>query len=115
MKLRILATAALFISLCLAAPVQAENPEQVRQLLETKKCQGCDLSHADLKGLDLAGADLRNANLTDAFLGYTNLSHADLRGANLTGADLFDTNLSGANLEGAIGLDRELPSDGQDQ
>ena len=39
MKLQILATTAIISAICLVAPVKAENPAHVRQLLETKQCQ----------------------------------------------------------------------------
>jgi len=83
------------ISLLVVAPVRAENPDHVRQLLATKSCTGCDLRGADLSGADLSGADLRGADLRGADLRGANLSGADLSGANLSGA-------SGANLDSAL-------------
>jgi hypothetical protein len=47
MKLEILAATALVSTICLAAPVKAENPAHVRQLLETGECAGCDLTRAN--------------------------------------------------------------------
>jgi len=79
-------------------PVRAENPDQVKQLRETGKCTGCDLSGADLAGLTVNLADLRGANLTGA-----QLYKARLRMANLAGANLSATNLVGADLFGARG------------
>ena len=67
----------------------------IRQLLDTNKCQDCLLKFANLKGADLKGAelqatihysDLTDANLTNAILNRTNLSGANLEGANLEGA-----------------------------
>ncbi|NJM75956.1 MAG: pentapeptide repeat-containing protein [Acaryochloridaceae cyanobacterium RU_4_10] len=55
----------------------------LRRLLQTGKCERCNL----------VGADLRNANLRNA-----NLKHANLKNANLTGANLQDANFHGANL-----------------
>jgi len=88
----------------------------IRQLLDTNKCQGCLLKFANLKGADLKGAelqatihysDLTDANLTDANLSRSSLKHTNLSGANLTNAvldkaNLTDANLSGANLTNAI-------------
>jgi hypothetical protein len=78
MKQEIGAIAAILAIVGLAVPVKAENPIQLKRLLETKECQGCDLSKANLKSTHLIGADLRNANLKGA----------NLEGANLEGADL---------------------------
>ncbi len=68
--------------------VRAENPNDVKRLLETGKCPSCNLVNADLREAHLIGADLRNANLTGA-----NLTGANLEGADLTGAKLVDANL----------------------
>ena len=46
------------------------------KLLETKECQECDLS-----GANLTGASLKEANLTDAVLMGVNLDGADTTGA----------------------------------
>jgi uncharacterized protein YjbI with pentapeptide repeats len=114
-KLEILAIAAL-ITTVVAAPAKAENPEQLRQLLETNACRGCDLSDAQLNGAILIGADLsnarlrgakltgaglRDAQLDGANLANTNLAQADLSGANLSNADLSGAKLSASNLTGA--------------
>ena len=80
MKLTFLLTAVTLLStISLATPVavKAENPAQVRQLLETGECFGCDLRGANLKGAHLIGADLRNADLTGANLKNANLEGAD--------------------------------------
>jgi uncharacterized protein YjbI with pentapeptide repeats len=107
---------AALLALLGASPALAENPAQVRQLLTTRICPGCDLRGANLSGANLSsanlqGADLRRANLRDAYLAAvdiagrerspTNLRRANLTGANLTGANLSDANLTGANLTGA--------------
>lgn len=88
----IAAGAAVF--LCLLAVARAQNPDNVKQLKETRKCVACDLREAQLDGFNLELGDLRDSDLRLASL-YT----ANLRGADLTGADLTGTNLSGANLE----------------
>ena len=69
---------------------------QLEQLLNTKRCPGCNFQDANLKGANLKGADLKGANLEGA-----NLSYAKLEGANLSYAKLEGANLSYANLEGA--------------
>ena len=81
----------LFAFLGLAAPVRAENPEHLEQLLKTNQCPNCDLRNANLERINLFGANLVNANLTGA----------NLQGANLGSANLIDANLSNTNLENA--------------
>lgn len=88
-------------SFCLTLPVKAENPEHLKQLRETKQCQKCDLSGADLRGADLSFAVLTGANLSGANLKAANLSNADLSRANLTKADLSYANLNKAYLTNA--------------
>jgi uncharacterized protein YjbI with pentapeptide repeats len=98
-------------TLPMVLPAKAENPADVKRLLETRECSGCNLAGANLTGAHLLGADLRNANLKGAILVNTNLegadlTGADLRNANLTGvfasnASLDYTNLSNANLANA--------------
>ena len=85
-----------------AAP--GADPVQVKQLLETKVCQGCDLTDAAMAGWSLQKADLNGSNLANANLYGANLSQANLTGANLAGADLSAANLLGAkdaDLRGA--------------
>ncbi len=101
MKLTLLATAALVISLCPASLAKAENIEHTRQLLATRQCSNCDLQRAGLVMLDLSQANLKGANLQGANLSRVNLSGADLSGADLTGAGLYGANLTGANLTNA--------------
>ncbi|MDW8202944.1 MAG: pentapeptide repeat-containing protein [Cyanobacteriota bacterium SKYGB_h_bin112] len=83
----------LAVEYCL--PAQAENLQDVRQLLSSRQCQQCNLAGSGLAYADLVGADLRGANLRGA-----NLGRADLRGADLSGADLSHASLSGAILQG---------------
>ncbi|NEQ52468.1 MAG: pentapeptide repeat-containing protein [Leptolyngbya sp. SIO3F4] len=68
---------------------EAVNEDDLKRLLETKECPGCNLQEADLRRLDLSGANLEGANLKNA-----NFFYAILDGANLSGADLGSTNLS---------------------
>lgn len=88
-----LVPAVLFTGPALAEhPVDDLQASNVRQLLITHECAGCDLRGVDLRGAHLIGADLRSADLTEA----------DLTGANLEGADLTKANLTDANLTGAF-------------
>ena len=68
---------------------QAVNEDDLRRLIETNECPGCDLREADLRRLDLSGANLEGANLREA-----NFFYAILDGANLSGADLGLSNLA---------------------
>jgi tetratricopeptide (TPR) repeat protein len=96
----IIAATALF-SAIVSIPANAENFNQLSQLLSTKECVKCDLSGTGLVMADLAGAKLSSANLSQANLSQANLSGADLSGADLSGASLYGANLTGANLKGA--------------
>lgn len=81
-------------ALCAAAGVyifRTIEQDQVRQLLETRECRGCDLSGANLARLNLEDVNLEDANLVGA----------DLQGARLKNANLQRTNLQRANLEQA--------------
>jgi Pentapeptide repeats (9 copies) len=106
-------------------PAIAQTAPTPTEIVQSKFCQGCNLSNTNLSGLDLSGANLSGANLSNANLSNTNLSNADLRGttfaqanlsnANLTNANLSrvnlqDANLDGANLTGAKLLQATLPS-----
>jgi tetratricopeptide (TPR) repeat protein len=89
----------------------AENPEHLQRLTNTKVCQKCDLKNAgmvfanlvgvNLNGSNLSDANLSRANLSGSSLKQANLSRVSLLGADLTGADLTGANLSGADLNGA--------------
>ncbi|HEY9851828.1 MAG TPA: pentapeptide repeat-containing protein [Leptolyngbyaceae cyanobacterium] len=116
-----------FIALCLLASstinvqevkgqVGRNEEAGIRQVLRTRYCPGCELSHANLSNANLVGANLQNANLSNVDLSNANLSGelvqfrcgngpelvpANLRGANLSGANLENANLKDANLENA--------------
>jgi uncharacterized protein YjbI with pentapeptide repeats len=70
----------------------------VRQLLETKKCVGCNLVGADLQNAKLSKANLEGANLRGANLQGANLQESYLVGANLNQANLTKARLNSANL-----------------
>lgn len=105
------AATVLLLGLGVTTPAYSQNSNDLKQLLETRFCQGCDLRGANLSGAHLIGVDLRNANLAGANLANVNLEGADLKGANLTSANLEGAflnqtefnhaNLSGANLTNA--------------
>jgi hypothetical protein len=78
---------------CVASGAWAFDEAHLKQLIETKQCNGCDLGGADLANLDLSGAQLMSANLNAAHLANTNL-----RGANLTKASIVEANLANTNL-----------------
>ncbi|SMP62655.1 Pentapeptide repeat-containing protein [Desulfonatronum zhilinae] len=97
--IKILMLSAMVAVVCLLGIGQAWawNQADLDKLLETKECNGCDLSGALLYGEDLSGAGLVGAKLDAAQMQGANLS-----GANLTGANLHQADLTGANLSGAI-------------
>ena len=100
MKIKLLAAVAILITGCAIDSVQAADPDDIRRLLNTNSCPGCDLKFADLRGADLRGADLRGADLRGADLRDANLRGAELRDADLRDADL--RGVRGANLMDAI-------------
>ena len=73
----------------------------VSQLLSTRRCEGCDLSGANLREANLWEANLQGANLQDASLFGAYLEGAILLGADLQGATLAGANLQRANLQNA--------------
>lgn len=75
-----------------------DTTAQVKQLIETKECIGCNLQNADLAGVDLEKANLEGANLEGANLEGANLTNSYLMGANLKGANLNVAELGGAIL-----------------
>ncbi|MBD2387231.1 pentapeptide repeat-containing protein [Cylindrospermum sp. FACHB-282] len=89
------------------APIKSVA-ENVRHLLETNECFGCNLIGANLKDRNLQAANLENANLQGADLERANLQGTNLQGANLLGADLGKANIIGANLEKANLFDADL-------
>jgi len=77
--------------------------ECVKQLIETRECEWCDLSGADLSGHDLSDINLRNAilfcaNLSGSRLSNANLQNCDLIGANLTNIYMEDVSLVRGDL-----------------
>jgi hypothetical protein len=101
MEPRILVTTTLLLLLGAATSAKAENPEQLRQFLNTGRCRSCDLSYVNLAREDLSNADLVGANLQGANLSDANLTNVDLSNANLQDADLNRSILTGAILQGS--------------
>ncbi|MEH2003903.1 pentapeptide repeat-containing protein [Nostoc sp.] len=81
MNLKISAAIVLSLVIGIQTSVNAYKVDDIRRLISTNACPGCDLRGANLRGADLRGADLRGADFTDA-----DLIGADLTGADLTGA-----------------------------
>ena len=76
----VIAAAIALPSFAFADPISDRLQAANRQrLIETNRCQGCNLQNTDLSGLRLIGADLKKANLQGA-----NLRSADLRGADVS-------------------------------
>ncbi len=70
-------------------------------MVSARRCDWCDLSHANLAGLSLSGTDLSRKDLTGANLTGTWLVGADLIEANLGEAALVSATLTRAKLTGA--------------
>ncbi len=90
-----------------ATSAQAEDQSaKTSQLLETRSCEGCDFTGADLSGALLIGGELNGAifdgaDLSGARLSQSALVGASFVGANLQGAILNDADLSNADFSGA--------------
>ena len=98
--------AALLLSWSTAAAAAPQGSSAVIQLLQTQRCNACnlndaDLVHAQLNNADLKEASLKRANLNHAKLNNSDLSNSDLSFSNLQGASLQGANLTGAKLFGA--------------
>ena len=93
------------VSFSLTGILHAESVAQVKHLLNSRECAGCDLQNARLVDRNLNFAQLAGANLQGAVLTGTTLRGAALKGASFFGADLKGTDLTGAtdaNLAGAV-------------
>lgn len=106
---------ALFVVLCVVGAAIAleswqafRSQQQVKHLLATNECRGCNLKKANLQGMNLEGVDLEEANLSGANLRNTRLGRAKLAGVNLENA-----NLEGADL-GCVALNFDLQADNQE-
>ena len=96
--------------------LQAATPAQVRHLLNSRECAGCDLQDALLVNRNLDSARLVGANLQRALLSGATLRGAALKGASFFGADLRGTDLTGAtdaNLAGAVTNEQTTCPSGQ--
>ncbi|MHA1560033.1 MAG: pentapeptide repeat-containing protein [Alphaproteobacteria bacterium] len=111
-----------FTAMLWAAPSNAQDADDLHQLLTTKSCPYCALENVNLVGADLRYTDVHFANLSGAKMDHADMSFANLvgvqlvgtnltsaklvgvalGGANLTNADLQGADLSGANLIGAL-------------
>ncbi len=89
------------ILLGIAPAANAYSAADLKTLMTTNKCVGCDLSGIDLSNKKLINADLQAANLIGANLTGTNFANANLGGANLTGSNVTNTNFTGATLQAA--------------
>lgn len=97
-----------FMSFAQAAP-SVTAKENLKKLIATRSCPGCDLSGLNLNRMDLSSTNLEGADLSMSTFFLTNLSYANLKktilnGAVFGGADLGDADLTGADLRG-VSLD----------
>lgn len=101
MKLKNLVTAGLSIAVVFTAVKYltfSQQQNQVKELLQTKQCQECNFSNANLQGLDLQGVNLQGANLEGANLSGAKLTNANLKNANLNRANLTRADLGCAGI-----------------
>jgi hypothetical protein len=114
---------------------EPSRERNLRQLVLTNACMGCDLSGVtltdanlqfanltgtNLEGADLTGANLTGANLTSTFLTNAFLANAQLDGVNFSGARLYYVDVTGAsmnnlNLAGAQILNTPISVGGDEQ
>ena len=73
-----------------------------KQLLETKKCPGCNLTNGYYKNADLEGADLSKTNLLGAIFEGSKLKGANFEGAYLFNTSLMNSDLTGVNFKDAM-------------
>ena len=95
-KIQKLSQVVMLSTLISLASTDVKASDALIQVLQERRCSGCQLANADL-----VHADLRDADLSDAKLMRANLGQAQLDGADLSGADLSFTSLRGASLRGA--------------
>ena len=95
-KIQKLSQVVMLSTLMSLASTDVKASDAIMQVLQERRCSGCQLADADL-----VHADLRDADLSDAKLMRANLGQAQLDGADLSGADLSFTSLRGASLRGA--------------
>ncbi|MDE0698944.1 MAG: pentapeptide repeat-containing protein [Boseongicola sp.] len=87
----------------------AWDESAVAQLKDTGRCEGCDLTKADLRWAAVYAAELGGApNLVNGVLDGSDLSGANLYGANLEGTSLRDANLTGADLSWSVMFGTDL-------
>jgi len=105
----LLAVLGLQSTVCAATAPSVTAMENLKTLIKTKSCRGCDLSglifnRMDLAGVDLEGADLTMSKFYLANLAGANLQNCTLNGTIFGGADLGDADLRGADMRG-VSLD----------
>lgn len=100
--------ALMLASITSSASGNANDASHLMSLLESRRCNGCNLQNADLIHADLRDAKLQKANLQRANLSASRLDGADLRGADLSYTTLAGASLRGADLRGAQMLGTDL-------
>ena len=75
----------------------------LKKLITTKKCDGCNL-----KGIDLVNKDLSNAEIINSDLKNSNLSGSILNNVNFSGSDLTRASLKNASIRNSSFLNSIL-------
>lgn len=77
---------------------EGDVAQNIRKLLDTKSCIGCNLTGADLLRAKLNGASLQNSILDGARFCLSVLTNADFKGASLQNVKFCGADISGANF-----------------
>ncbi len=85
-----------------SAEVRDKVKYNVKQVLASRSCVGCDLEQADFTRMDLSGVNLEGADLRNASFFLSDLTKANLKNSNLNGARFGGADLSGCDLRGAV-------------
>jgi uncharacterized protein YjbI with pentapeptide repeats len=79
-----------------APPQGGYDPDQLNQLLTTRKCQSCNL-----RGVVISFKDLQGADLTRAYLSNSTIDHVNFDNARFDNVEWIDANISSTSLKSA--------------
>lgn len=85
-----------------APPQGGYDPDQLNQLLTTRKCQACNLRGVVISSKDLQGADLTRAYLSNSTIDQVNFNNARFDNAEWVDAGVSSTSLKGASFDKTI-------------
>jgi len=79
-----------------APPQGGYDPDQLNQLLTTRKCQSCNL-----RGVVISFKDLQGADLTRAYLSNSTIDNVNFNNARFDNVEWIDANISSTSLKSA--------------